>query len=418
MGDAVLNHRGTSPHVMTGSHMAEGPSDLRGKRRLVPREQDAAMGLRRLGRAADVFVAVVVLLLTVPTSIGLLWSAGGWPSGVGGGCVAILVAALLGRRGHPWPAFWASCAAMLGLLMLPSVPEGPSLVLLPATFIHVLVLHAVVAATGRWRTPFTISVVGLGLILLRLLLDVPHTLDWGAYWAFVPFAVLVLAGSCVVGVRDWERRHAQERRLHDAVNRERELMAREVHDVVAHSLTVVVAQADAALLVFDADPQRSRDMVGNAVRTGREAMAEMRRVVRALRDGAPPRAPVRSLRDLEHLVESFRSANVAADLLVDGDVERVDPEIARAVYRIVQEALTNAVKHGSPPVRCRASVRVGRREVTVSVRDDGPGINGRDRATDGLGLLGVRERARSLGGDVDISSDGTGTEVRAWLPTR
>ncbi len=199
---------------------------------------------------------------------------------------------------------------------------------------------------------------------------------------------------------------------------ERELMAREVHDVVAHSLTVVVAQADAALLVMDVDPERSREMVGNAVRTGREAMAEMRRVVRALRDGAPSSAPVRSLHHLGQLVESFRTAGVQVDLLVDGDVERVDPEIARAVYRIVQESLTNAVKHGSLPVRCRVEICVRDHEVGVSVRDDGPGLTDRDTASVGFGILGIQERARSLGGHVDIGSDSTGTKVSAWLPTK
>lgn len=371
----------------------------------------------RLGRVADVAAAVLVLLLTVPPSIGLLWSVGGWPSVVGGVCVAVLVVASLRRRGCPWRAFGASSAAMLALLVLPSLPDGPSMVLLPACLLHVLVLHAVVGETGRWRVPVLVSVAGLGLILIRLLLDVPQPLGWGAFWVFVTFAVLALAGSAVLGIRDWERRQIQERRLQDAVARERELMAREVHDVVAHSLTVVVAQADAALLVLDSDPQRSREMVGSAVRTGREAMAEMRRVVRALREGGPSQAPVRSLHQLEHLVESFRATTVLAEVDVDGDVERVDPEVARAVYRIAQESLTNAVRHGSPPLHCHVAVRAEPGRVSLTVRDDGPGLAGRERTSEGLGLRGVRERARSLGGDVDIASDETGTEVSAWLPT-
>ncbi|WP_050761709.1 sensor histidine kinase [Beutenbergia cavernae] len=375
------------------------------------------MGRWRLTRAADVVAAAVVLLLTVPSSIGLLWSAGGWASVVGGVCGAVLVATLLARRAHPWPSFWASCAALLVLLALPRLPEGLSMVFLPVSLIHLLVVHAVVAGTGRWRLPLAVSLVGLGLIVARTVLDVPDPLDWGTFWVLVPFTALVLAGSCVLGARDWERRQLQEHRLHEAVARERELMAREVHDVVAHSLTVVVAQADAALLVMEADPQRSRTMVSNAVTTGREAMAEMQRVVRVLRDGAPPGAPVRSLHDLDTLVASSRSATAGIELVVDGDVDRVDPEIARAVYRIVQESLTNAVKHGTRPPRCRVDVRVDARGVSVSVHDDGPGLTGREPADAGFGILGIRERARSLGGRVDIASDASGTRVSAWLPT-
>ncbi len=176
------------------------------------------MWRRRLIHAADAFVVAVVLLLTVPSSVGLVWLAAGWSTAVAGCCVVVFVAALLARRFRPWLSFWASCAALLVLLLLPSLPDGPSMVLLPVSLVHVFVVHAVVAETGRWRLPFMVSVVGLCLVLGRIALDIPDPLSWTAFWVFMPSAALVLVGSCVLGARDWKRHQLQDRRVQDAVS--------------------------------------------------------------------------------------------------------------------------------------------------------------------------------------------------------
>lgn len=375
------------------------------------------MWLRRLN-LRDWLVAGLVVMFTLPTSIGLLTSAAPWVAAVGGVCVAVLIVLLFGRRVRPRASFLTSCVTLLVLVTLPSLPDGTPVVFLPVSLIYLLVLHAEVAQAGRWRLPLAVSAAGLGLVLLRVASAVPDPLDWDAFWAFVPIAFALVLGSAALGVRDWESRQAQEQRLADAVARERALMAQEVHDVVAHTLAVMVAQSDAALLVADRDPRRARELVSNSVQAGREAMSQMRGAVRLLRAGCPPEtAPVSSLGDLDRLVEAIRSPEIKVDLTVDGDTDRVDSETARAAYRIVQESLTNAVKHGSRPVRCQVLVHVDDRGVRVRIRDDGPGIRHDPDVAGGFGLAGMRERARSLGGRLDISSDRSGTEVSAWLPT-
>ncbi|CAM3557401.1 sensor histidine kinase [Occultella aeris] len=374
------------------------------------------MRLRRL-KPGDWITAGLVVVFTVPTSISLLASAAPWVVALGGACIAVLTALLFVRRALPRVSFLICCGTLLVLLALPDLPDGVPMILLPISLCHLPVLHAVVAETGRWRLPLVVTMIGLGLILLRATSAVPDPLSWGAFWALVPLAATVVLSTVALGVRDWENRQAQEQRLIDAVNRERTLMAQEVHDVVAHSVAVMVAQADAALLVGERDPARARELLENAVRTGRDAMTEMRSAVRLLRDGEPPEtAPVTSLRDLDRLIPAIRTPQLEVELAVAGDAERVTTETARAAYRIVQESLTNAAKHGTVPVRCEVRVEVDEREVRLRIRDNGPGIRADAAASLGLGIAGMRERARTVGGRLDIAADRSGTQVRAWLP--
>ena len=208
-----------------------------------------------------------------------------------------------------------------------------------------------------------------------------------------------------------------------AVAAERTRISRELHDVVAHGLSVMVVQAGAARHVLDRDPAAAGEALGQIERTGREAMAEMRRLLGVLRDGAgagDELAPQPDLGALTALADSWRDAGLVLDLTVEGEVEDLPAGVALGAYRIVQEALTNAVRHAGP---AHVEVRVVRRpdEVEVSVVDDGRGAaSGIDRSgpdADGHGIVGMRERAAVLGGTLSAGPrTGGGWAVRAVLP--
>jgi signal transduction histidine kinase len=211
-----------------------------------------------------------------------------------------------------------------------------------------------------------------------------------------------------------ERERDQQARL--AATAERTRIARELHDVVAHNVSVMVVQADGAGYAIDSDPDQARLAVRTISKTGREALAEMRRLVGVLReDGADDMdyTPQPSLAQLEELV---RGAGLPARLRVGGPSVELPEGQQLAVYRIVQEALTNALKHGGPGVRALVELRYAPSELVVRVTDDGRGAAA-PRSPDGHGLVGMRERVGMYGGAVSaVPRSGGGFEVLATLP--
>jgi signal transduction histidine kinase len=211
----------------------------------------------------------------------------------------------------------------------------------------------------------------------------------------------------------------QEQRTRVAVGDERARIARELHDVVAHSVGIIVIQAEGARRVFDRDPERAREALDTIEQTARTALTDMRRSLGVLRDqeDAPMREPQPGLAELDGLLEQAREAGLEVELEVEGEPRILPRGVDLSAYRIVQEALTNTIKHAGP-VRSRVLLRYGERELAVEVADDGPGpsVNGAGTSS-GLGLLGMRERVASHGGEVEAGSgaDG-GFVVRASLP--
>ncbi|RKS68345.1 signal transduction histidine kinase [Actinomadura pelletieri DSM 43383] len=365
---------------------------------------------------ADLGVAAAVVLLTVPVSVGLLSQAEPWVRVVFSVLLVVFSGCMVFRRVYPTGGFCVACLVMLASLALPNLPDGPSMIFAPVSLLYLVSLYTVVVETGARALPLAASVVGLGLAVGRTVVDPPEPLDWSALLAFVPVVMVAVGGTWAFGAYHRARAELRRRRAREGLRRERELMARELHDVVAHSLAVVVAQADAALMVLDRDPAKARAMIGTALTTGRGAMVEMRRVVSTLREEPLAEPPVRSLHDLEALVDTFRTEDVRVELVLSGEVEMVDGETARAAYRIVQESLTNALKHSPRPLRCRVEVAIESGGVVVSVRDDGPGFRATRRSSTGHGIVGMRERARGLGGRLDVTSGPSGTHVSAHLP--
>jgi signal transduction histidine kinase len=210
----------------------------------------------------------------------------------------------------------------------------------------------------------------------------------------------------------------QERRARWAVAEERGRIARELHDVVAHSVSVMVVQAGAARRSVAANPEQATAALTQIESTGRQALAEMRRLLGLLRDrrdGGEALAPQPSLAHLDSLVLAAREAGLPVELTVEGEPRPLPAGIDLSAYRIVQEALTNSLKHAGP---ARATVRIcyGRAALEVQVWDDGRGANGRVDG-EGHGLIGMRERVALFGGELEVGPrPGGGFRVAARLP--
>lgn len=210
-----------------------------------------------------------------------------------------------------------------------------------------------------------------------------------------------------------ERERVEQARL--AVAEERTRIARELHDVVAHAMAVIVLEAGAERVNLPPGQDSTQRALRSVEATGRQALAEMRRLVGLLRDdsGVPDLAPRPSLANLDGFVETVRDAGLDVDVTVEGEPVELSPGLDMSAYRIVQEALTNVLKHAGP---ARASVRLayGERFVEVEVLDDGCGgtPNGH-----GHGLTGMRERASMFGGSLHAGErEGGGFAVQARLP--
>jgi signal transduction histidine kinase len=223
----------------------------------------------------------------------------------------------------------------------------------------------------------------------------------------------------------------REERAARAVADERARIARELHDVVAHSLTVMVIQAGAARRLVDRDPERVVEVAATIKQMGREALDEMRRLVGVLGDepgGEPALAPQPTMADLDSLVERARAAGLDVELTIRGERVELPPGIDLAAYRVVQEALTNSVKHARAR-HATVAVEYGGDQLELCVADDGRGTPVSDSGSGepsaevlpggGHGLVGMRERVTLYGGELTAGPrDGGGFEVRARFPLR
>jgi signal transduction histidine kinase len=209
----------------------------------------------------------------------------------------------------------------------------------------------------------------------------------------------------------------REERARAAVSEERARIARELHDVVGHSVSVMTVQASAVRRLLRPDQQRERDALLIVEQTGREALAEMRRMVGVLRrpEEAPARAPQPSLEQIDRLVEQAREAGLPVELRIEGEPVQLPAGVDLTAYRLVQEGLTNAMKHAHAE-RTQVVVRYGDSDIEVTVSDDGLG-GGASGPSGGHGLVGMRERVSVYGGELEAGPrPGGGYRLRARLP--
>lgn len=242
---------------------------------------------------------------------------------------------------------------------------------------------------------------------------------WGQELVIAAWVVAILAASELVRVRrevwarEREERAAAEKRRADE---ERLRIARELHDVLAHSISVINVQAGVGLALLDTDPEQARSALTTIKAASKEALGEVRQVLDTLRTpGDAPRAPAPGLDRLPELVEQAASTGLRVEVETEGERAALPPGTDLAAFRIVQEALTNVVRHsGSRTARVRITYAPGR--LGLRIDDKGP-ATGSDAGGSGRGLVGMRERAAALGGTIEAGPrpDG-GFRVRADLP--
>jgi signal transduction histidine kinase len=210
----------------------------------------------------------------------------------------------------------------------------------------------------------------------------------------------------------------QEAEARAAVAEERARIARELHDVVGHSVSVMTVQASAVRRRLNPDQEQEREALEIVEQTGREALAEMRRLVGVLRrpEEGPALAPQPSLQHLDRLVAQARESGLPVELRIEGEPTQLPPGVDLTAYRLVQEGLTNAIKHARAS-KADVVVRYGDGGVEVTVTDDGAG--GGDGGGGGHGLVGMRERVTVYGGELEAGPRPEGGySLRARLPVQ
>lgn len=352
-----------------------------------------------------VFSVVLVLMAVQYAGQGRVWA---FDSTVG----AVICLVALGRERHPGRAavIGLAVAGIAGLTArLAHLPGEPG----AAAVLALLVLGGSAIRALPWRQAGGIAVGGLALMAAGLLSsEAPST----------PFRVgtqvWVLALGIGLGLRflDFRRCAAAE-----AVRREERLaLARELHDVVAHHITGIVVQAQAARLVGRRRPEALDGTLTDIEEAGSVALVAMRRVVGLLRDtdDATTTSPTVAGREqLTDLVRRFEGHGPEVNLHLPADQVAWPPEVSTTVYRIVQESLTNIARHAAHARSATVHIAQEHDGVTVTVHDDAPGGPARHLHQGGFGLIGMRERVEALGGTLTAGPEhDTGWSVLATLP--
>ncbi|MDQ0368856.1 sensor histidine kinase [Catenuloplanes indicus] len=348
-----------------------------------------------------------------------------------------LLAGMVLRHHRPGTAYLLVLAAGLTLVMV-----SDTVVFLPVYLAMPMVLYSVAAdgpGWARWSGLFWIAAAPM-LVVARLITGAQTTVNltsggllilWVVYAA--PLAVGWIWGDAARSRRRWYQQLAEradrlerERRALDraAVAEERARIARELHDVVAHHVSVIVVQADGARYALDSAPELTREALDTISSTGREALTELRGLLGVLRsDSGDGPAPQPGVAAIPTLVEG---APVAATLTVTGRERPVTAGLGLTAYRVVQEALTNALKHGGSGTTAAVTLTWRRTTLVVEITDTGTPADGeqhtgtppgREQHTGGHGITGMRERVAAAGGRLETGpGPERGFRVRAELP--
>jgi signal transduction histidine kinase len=365
-----------------------------------------------------VLAAGLFTLLTLPSAVG--YDPGSPHLALGG----VMFAALVFRRVRPVASF--AVVALAGF-----VQWTAGVTLSPIDAAVLLALYSIAAYGPRWASRLGLAVGVLGAVLAGqryvLLGD-----GSGAFVTGVMVYAAAAAGAWALGdVRGVRRAYVSElverarqaererdQRAQIAAAQERARIAREMHDVVAHNLSVIVVQADGARYAAQRDPESAVSALETISTTGRGALSEMRRLLGIMRTGddPPDGGPQPGLDRLSDLLDSVRDAGLPVDLHVTGVPRELAEGHSLAAYRAVQEALTNVLKHAGPQARATVQLTYAGESLHIQVTDDGRGAAA---AADGNGhgLAGMGERLAMYGGRVDAGpAPGGGWRVAADLP--
>ncbi|PNV34912.1 two-component sensor histidine kinase [Streptomyces sp. DH-12] len=388
---------------------------------------------RALGRAIDVALALVVLLAAQRYT-------GDYDLLLG----ALMALALLARRRRPVTVMAVVLTLALVQFLLYEPYAGTPPASAPAAY-DVAVLFAMMSVVHHSRTAWTPYAAG-GVVLLATaatavgapFLGIEPFTDggtllvcWGltlTVWltAFALLTRRLYAESQAARARHAERE--QEQRVRLAAARERAEIARELHDVVAHSLAVMILQADGAGAVLRKSPDMAESALRTIAATGRDAIDDMHRIVRVLREGQPEAGSAGedrrlvTLDEIEVVADRARTAGLTVDLSVDVAGGRLSPAEEMTAFRIVQECLTNVLRHAGAGAAVDIRVREEDGALLIDVTDDGAGaLAGRASVgtSGGNGLVGMRERVELTGGAFEAGPRlGSGWHVRASIPVR
>ena len=374
-------------------------------------------------RTAGRWVSDVLLtLLALVTALPALHRDSTQPAAAEVVVLAISVAPLLVRRIWPLPVFgWILLTAIAAGLWSSSAIDGLALL---------IALYTVAS-----RRPRREALVCAGL--LEVVAVIALLLYANSKWWFdAIFVSGMVAAALGLGLY-FAARRAYLAELHDRAERlererdqqaalaaaaERARIAREMHDIVAHHLTVMTTLAEAAVAASASSPEKATDVMRSVAVTGRRALADTRRLLGVLRDrggqdGTEALQPVPDLSQLDALIEQVRSAGLDTALELHGQAPDVPAGLQLAVYRLVQEALTNTLKHGGAGARASVRLSFEPGELRVDVNDDGAGSAAPAAAGVGGGLPGMRERVHAYGGHVQAGPrQPAGWAVSARLP--
>ncbi|MEU0008166.1 sensor histidine kinase [Streptomyces sp. NPDC006314] len=391
--------------------------------------------LRRHPTWVDTFWAVVLLGLSGLSVVNLDGVPGHHGTIAAGMTVsAVLCAVVALRRRFPEAMLLLALAAGLAQLVL----DVETTV---ADFAMLVITYTVAALGARWASRLALAVSLCAAVLAQIRWPAEHTGFLGqiaiAVFQTVPFALAWVLGDSMRTRRAYfaelEERAARlekerEAQSKVAVAAERARIARELHDVVAHNVSVMVVQADGAAYVLDTAPDQAKKALETISSTGRQALAEMRRLLGVLRTGEHQESgeyvPQPDVGQIDDLIEQCRTSGLPVDFKVEGTRRPLPSGVELTAYRIVQEALTNTRKHGGP--NAGASVRLVYFDdgLGLLVEDDGKGAphelyeeGGADGR--GHGLIGMRERVGMVGGTLDAGPrPGGGFRISALLPLK
>lgn len=390
--------------------------------------------LRRHPTGVDAFWAVFLVGISLASE-----TAQGEPQGTRSAAAIVPVVLLLClvialRRRMPEKMLLLALALGVAQLVLDVEVKA-------ADFAFLVIVYTVAATGARWasRLALTSGLCAAPLAQLRWPNENSSALGNLAQMIFltIPFALAWVLGDSIRTRRAYfaqlEERNARlekerEAQAKVAVAAERARIARELHDVVAHNVSVMVVQADGAAYVLDAAPDQAKKALETISSTGRQALAEMRRLLGVLRTGEHQEGgeyvPQPDVEQIEDLVEQCRGSGLPVDFKIEGTPRPLPSGVELTAYRIVQEALTNTRKHGGP--NAGASVRLVYFDdgLGLLVEDDGKGAphelyeeGGADGA--GHGLIGMRERVGMVGGTLDAGPrPGGGFRISALLPLK
>lgn len=321
------------------------------------------------------------------------------------------------RRRFPCTVFAALAAAAFGQWVA-------GLVMPPEDFTLLIALYSVAAHASVRRTLVAVGVMEVGAVLVA----VSWPYEYAALRVFVFVSGMVTAAA-VLGINTRTRRayfatlEERARRLEFerdqqaqiAAAAERASIAREVHDVVTHSLSVMVALTDGASYAVHTSPDRAAEAVAKASEVGRQAITDMQRVLGVLRGSAGATMaelhPQPGLAQLDTLLSEVRVAGLPVELAVSGARPELSSGVELAVFRVVQEALNNTRKHAEPGASARVRLDFGAEAVEVTVTDDGAAVPAGGGDVGGHGIAGMKERVAAFGGEVEAGPRGAG---RGW----